>query len=41
LTGWLAKAKAGGRTFESVTPGVPTEPKTEDGGESFTEAAPK
>jgi hypothetical protein len=79
LTGWLAKAKAGGRTFESVTPGVPTEagglydafkqgiaqaqgvtpdklsspvdgvarvlsqvePKTEDGGDSFTKAAPK
>ncbi|MDP1547389.1 MAG: hypothetical protein Q8L87_15370 [Anaerolineales bacterium] len=43
LTGWLAKAKAGGRTFESVTPGVPgaSEPKTEDGGDSFPEAAPK
>jgi len=40
LTGWLAKANAGGRTFEIVMPGVPTEPKTEDG-ESFTEAAPK
>ncbi len=30
LTGWLAKAKAGGRTFESVTV-APNEPKPEDG----------
>lgn len=33
----LAGAKANGRTYESVT----AKPKTEDGGDSFTEAAPK
>jgi hypothetical protein len=39
LGGWLTgiKPKANGRTYESVT----EMPKTEDGGDSFTEAAPK
>jgi hypothetical protein len=39
LGGWLTgmKSKANGRTFESVT----ETPKTEDGGDSFTKAAPK